>query len=149
MRSLDASRVIIASVTIAIMAVVTDWRFDQNMQASIGQGKFEPFSAFSGALFFALCVGVAILLMYVTLMHFYNNDIRIVRLAMSGIVLALVAGAAMRWAWATYVTDFSATRHIVTRVSYMEDASLVGLLVFGLAFALCCTAAANFVEHRS
>lgn len=150
MRSLDASRIVIASITIAIMAVVTDWRFNDAMQASMRQGRFEPFSALGNALFVAACVGVIIMLVYATLMHIYNGNIRIVRLAMAGIVLALGAGIGTHWVWTTYVTEYgAAARHIVTRATYMEDATLIGWLMFALVFAVCCSAAAHYVEHRS
>ncbi len=149
MRSLDSSRIVIASITIAIMAVVTDWQFSQNMAASTNQGKFEPLSALGGALFIASCMGALILLTYVTLMHFYKGDIRIVRLALAGVVVALCAGIAVRWAWSAYITDYNAARRIVTKVTYVEDATLIGWLAFGLVFALCCTVAASHVERRS
>lgn len=149
MRSLDTSKIVIASVIIAIMAGVTDWRFEQNVQASISQGKFDPFNALGEASFVALCVGAGIVLVYATLMHLYGGNIRIVRMAMAGIIPALGAGLVMYWAWATYVTNYSATRHVVTKVTYMEDAALVSLLMGALVFALCCAAASTYVEHRS
>lgn len=147
-RSLDSFRIIVISGAVFVMTVTANWKFDDSMQTLSSEGRFEPFSAARDALIIAICVGIVIFGVYTTLMNFYDGDIKMVQFALASLVVAICVGLLIHWIWSSYLTAFSAEKHIVTKVTYVEDATLVALLGGALVFAVLCAWCRTFV-HRS